>query len=67
MRATTPARADDDHDDVRGAWIRGEIVGLSEILPGLDAEEYRRFVELAAKAAHAAGPLLSASRSGDGD
>ena len=42
---TTPARADDDHDDVRGAWIRGEIVGLSEILPGLEAQTGARLID----------------------
>ena len=39
----------------------------ADILPGLDEDEYRRFVELAAKAAHAAGALPPGSRSGDGD
>lgn len=43
--ATTPARADDDHDDVRGAWMRGEIVGLSEILPALEAQTGARLID----------------------
>lgn len=43
--AVLPARADDDHDTAHAALSRGDVLALSQILPGLEAQLDARLID----------------------